>query len=124
MSDDFEKEGMKMFREDICLTDKPIGVKYDGDKPRYELIPPHALDEMVKVLTIGAKKYDDENWRKLDNLANRYRGALLRHTMAIAQGELYDDETGLLHSAHAMCCTAFLTEYYKLKELGKWEGDN
>lgn len=111
----------------VYLHDTPDtagGIKYDGDKPRYELIPPHALEEMVKVLTVGAKKYDDENWRKLDNLANRYRGALLRHTMAIAKGELYDDETGLLHSAHAMCCTAFLTEYYKLKELGQWKGDN
>ena len=33
------------------------GIKYDSKKPDYSLIPPHALDDVAKVLTYGAQKY-------------------------------------------------------------------
>ena len=43
------------------------GIKYDGEKPMMHLLPPKAINEVAKVLTFGAQKYDEENWRKLDN---------------------------------------------------------
>jgi len=86
------------------------GIKYDNDKPEYGLLPPFAIEETVKVLTFGAKKYDRENWRKLDDLHNRYFNAAQRHLWAIKRGETHDPETGMHHAAHAMCCLLFLLE--------------
>ena len=86
------------------------GKKYDGEKPRLYLLPPHTLVEVGKVLTFGAAKYDEHNWKKLDNLQNRYTGAALRHIFAHMAGEELDPETGLDHLAHALCCLMFKLE--------------
>ena len=66
--------------------------------------------EISRVLTIGAEKYDEQNWRKLENLQNRYTGATLRHLFAHMNGERLDPETNLSHLAHALCCLLFKLE--------------
>ena len=86
------------------------GRKYDGDKPKLYLLPPKSILEVGKVLTYGAEKYDPENWRKVDDLQNRYTSAALRHVFAHIDGEENDEETGLSHLAHAMCCLLFKLE--------------
>lgn len=86
------------------------GKKYDGEKPKMYLLPPKALTEVAKVLTFGANKYDENNWKKLDNLQNRYSGAALRHIFSHMDGEELDNETGLDHLAHAICCLLFKLE--------------
>jgi hypothetical protein len=86
------------------------GVKYDQDKPRYELLPVGPIEETVKVLTCGAKKYDDFNWAKVKPFRPRYYAAAIRHIFAWWRGETNDPETGLHHLAHAMCCLIFLME--------------
>ena len=87
------------------------GKKYDGGKGRYDLIPPLGLDEFVKVLTFGAQKYDDNNWKVVPHAKKRYFAALNRHIWALKRGETHDKESGLHHYAHAMCCLAFLMEF-------------
>ena len=94
------------------------GLKHDQDKPMYNLIPGHATEELAKVLTFGANKYAPNSWQNVDDGLERYRAALLRHTFAIQRGELYDEESGLLHASHAQCCAAFIVEL-QLKELGR-----
>ena len=91
------------------------GIKFDDDKPDYSLLPPNALEDAVKVLTIGAKKYDRHNWKKLDNINDRYFAAAQRHLWALQKGETFDDETGIHHGAHAICCMMFLVEFYYLQ---------
>ena len=86
-------------------------MKYDEDKPRYDLLPPIAINELAKVLTFGAEKYEAESWRTLENGERRYTAALLRHTFAMLGGELYDPESGLLHSSHIMTDAAFIVEF-------------
>jgi hypothetical protein len=86
------------------------GRKFDGEKPKMYLLPPKALIEVARVLTFGANKYDENNWKKLDNLQNRYTGASLRHIFAHMDGEELDNETGLDHLAHAICCLLFKLE--------------
>lgn len=86
------------------------GIKYDGEKPKMHLLPPKALTEVAKVLTFGAQKYDEENWRKLDNLHNRYSSGALRHIFAHIDDEELDPESGLSHLAHAVCCLMFKLE--------------
>lgn len=97
------------------------GRKFDGEKPRMYLLPPKAIQEVAKVLTFGAQKYDEDNWKKLDNLQNRYTGASLRHIFAIMEGEDLDPETECYHEAHAICCLLFKLEA-KLEARSKEEG--
>tara|TARA_R110002012_G_scaffold269646_2_gene453774 strand:+ start:83 stop:379 length:297 start_codon:yes stop_codon:yes gene_type:complete len=89
--------------------------KHDQDKPRYDLLPATAIDELAKTLTFGANKYSANSWQSVENGLDRYRAALLRHTFAIQRGELLDEESGLQHSAHAMCCAAFIVELERLQ---------
>ena len=86
------------------------GIKHDQDKPRYDLLPPLAIDEMAQVLTFGAAKYAPNAWMNVENAEVRYRAALLRHAFAIQRGEVLDPESGLHHAAHVMCCAAFIVE--------------
>lgn len=86
------------------------GKKYDGGKPRMDLLPPKAIAEVAKVLAFGAEKYAPENWRKLEDLQNRYTGASLRHVFAHMDKERLDKETHLSHLAHAICCLLFKLE--------------
>jgi len=92
------------------------GKKHDQDKIRMELLPWPALEEIAKVLTFGAKKYDDWNWAKGMSWS-RLLGAILRHFCAWARGDSIDKETGLSHLAHIGCCVLFLLTYEK-EQLG------
>jgi|688.fasta_scaffold1098427_2 hypothetical protein len=98
------------------------GVKFDQDKPQWTLVPFKALDEVVKVLTIGARKYAPDNWKKVPNARQRYIDAAFRHMSAYAAGEKLDDETGKSHLAHAMCCLLFLLAFDLDKTLEKTNG--
>ena len=86
------------------------GRKFDSTKPKMYLLPPKATVEVSKVLTFGAEKYDEENWRYLENAQNRYTGGALRHIFAHIDGELKDEETNCSHLAHAICCLMFKLE--------------
>jgi hypothetical protein len=72
-----------------------------------ELLDPEFLEDVSKVLTFGAKKYADHNWRKGISVG-RLIGAAMRHLMAIVRGEDNDPESGLPHTAHLGCCIMFL----------------
>jgi hypothetical protein len=87
------------------------GRKFDGGKLEYSLIRPLALQEMVKVLTFGAQKYERGNWMFVDDAKRRYFDAMQRHVWAWKQGEQIDPESGIHHLAHAMCCIFFLYEH-------------
>ena len=87
------------------------GRKFDGDKLEYGLIPPLALQEMVRVLTFGAQKYERDNWKKVPESKRRYFDAMERHIWAWKMGEQLDPESGIHHLAHAMCCLSFLYEH-------------
>ena len=94
----------------VSMTPFPSGRKDDLGKLRYDLVPPLAEQQMVAVLTFGAKKYAPENWRLVPDAKVRYHAALRRHVAAGAMGEKLDPESGLPHLAHALCCLAFLAE--------------
>lgn len=98
---------MNLFEGRNTVTE-PIGRKFDSDKPDYTLVPWDALEEIVKVLDFGAKKYERDNWQHVDNASNRYLAAAFRHLAAVNQGEQMDPESGLSHLAHAGCCVLFL----------------
>ena len=87
------------------------GIKFDHDKPDWTLLDLDIIEDVVKVLTYGAKKYDRDNWHKVDK--NRYFAAAMRHITDYQRGEKADPETGLSHLAHAQCCLIFLAWHEK-----------
>ena len=91
------------------------GVKFDGDKLRYDLIPADALRQLAEVYTMGAKKYDDNNWRKGIKWSRIY-GAIQRHINAFWEGEDMDPESGLNHLSHAAWGCFTLLNYFKEKK--------
>jgi dATP/dGTP diphosphohydrolase len=90
------------------------GVKFDTDKPRYDLFPPDAYDGICQVLTKGAVKYSEWNWLKGMSWS-RVLASALRHIFSYMRGQDLDPETGLLHIDHAACCLVFLSTYHKRK---------
>ena len=67
-----------------------LGIKYDGGKPDYSLLPFNALEEVVRVLTYGAAKYSRDNWKLVEPHKERYVAAALRlrHAGGAAGGEV------------------------------------
>lgn len=102
----------------LTALSKP-GRKDDNDKPRMDLLPFAALEGVAKVLTFGARKYGDDNWRDVTPFRSRYLAAALRHLAAYGRGEVLDPETKLPHLAHAACCLLFLLEGPRQKIYGR-----
>lgn len=84
------------------------GRKFDSGKARWDLLPLNAVRAIVEVLTLGAEKYADHNWQKVEPFEGRYFAALMRHLEAWRGGERLDPESGHPHLAHAGCCLLFL----------------
>lgn len=83
------------------------GLKYDGGKVPFELLPEDVLEEVARVLAFGARKYAPRNWEKGIAHSRTY-GAARRHMVAFFQkGETLDPETRTHHYANAICELAF-----------------
>jgi len=93
------------------------GLRYNEGKTRHDLTPIFAQEQYATVLTKGSLKYAERNWEQ-GMKWSKVTASLKRHLNAFENGEDYDKETGLLHTAHIMCNAAFLTEYYKIYPQG------
>jgi len=81
--------------------DEPMVVNEKGGKQsrvhyRFDLVDPHAMFEMCRVLREGAEKYGEENWRKVS--VRDHLNHLLIHVYAYLAGDRQDD-----HLSHAFC---------------------
>lgn len=79
------------------------GMKYDAGKPLAGILYqdfPRALNAVVGIGSFGAKKYERSSWKDVPNAEQRYYDAFHRHLLADAISSV-DDESGLLHLAHA-----------------------
>lgn len=80
------------------------GAKLDAGKPRAGLVLgdfARSLQAVVDVGTYGANKYTAHGWVSVPDGIERYTDALHRHLLAEATGEKVDQDTQLLHAAHA-----------------------
>ena len=80
------------------------GAKLDAGKNRLGLVFGGfclALEDVGRVGTYGANKYSDHGWATVPNGVERYTDAMYRHLLAESFGEAVDDESQLLHAAHA-----------------------
>ena len=94
------------------------GKRYNEGKLPYHLLPERAIEEVVRVLQAGAKKYEERNWEKGLKWDSQCAASLQRHLAAWKQGEDRDPETGLLHTAHIATNALFLL-HFQLHGTGK-----
>lgn len=90
-------------------------IKADNGKPRLSLVPMEIIRNIARVREFGLKKYKEkESWKSVE--VERYRDALLRHTLLYIENPYgLDDESGLPHLWHLACNVAFLCELEKGK---------
>jgi len=120
------KEGEEFNIEDICRLrfippkEAILGaIKKDKNKPRMDLLPPKALVAIASIMTYGATKYANHNYKLGKGLDwNRPFAACLRHLNAWNDGEDNDKETGQSHLYHAGCCIMMLIDLVDSK-IGK-----
>lgn len=96
---------------------KGEGIKHDQHKIRWDLVPYDAVNEIAKVLTFGAAKYEARNWEKGMDWSRAF-GALQRHLTRWFHGQDKDKETRLTHLSNAGCCLFFLLSW-ELRQVGK-----
>jgi hypothetical protein len=95
------------------------GVRFDTGKPRYDLIDAYGLEELAKVYTMGAEKYEENNWRK-GMKWSRVFASTLRHLYKFWRAKQFgtseiDEESGLPHLAHALWNVMTLLNYSHFK---------
>jgi hypothetical protein len=103
-------------------------LRYNTGKIRYELIPVEFTEELARVFTKGAYKYDDDNWMlsigkpEGKEFVKGCIGCLQRHLAAFRKGESFDQDTpdgytGLKthHLAH-VAWNALAVMYYEMKD--------
>lgn len=99
------------------MSEKGSAKRFNEGKVRLDLVPTSLVTEVGKVLTFGANKYGDNNWRNL-MCWSKCIASLERHLVAFKNGIDFDEESGLLHLSHLACNVAFLLEYYKINPQG------
>ncbi len=113
-----------MLQKPITEDDGELNKKADVGKPPLSLLPPEAMLEIAKVFGHGGRKYGIGNWRRHgvngDGLdaRNRYLSAAMRHIVSMMKLQDSDDESGLLHAAHAAACMMILIELRQASLVG------
>lgn len=113
------KDGMPYDTQEAAKAsfEPKTAMRFDSDKLRFDLIPPEFLIELARVYSMGALKYDDDNWRKGMPWRKVYR-PIWSHFIKWLSGHTIDSETGCHHLAMVAwnCATLFM---YQLNKLGK-----
>lgn len=78
-------------------------------KPRFDLIPTEGLRRLADLYARGAKKYDDNNWKKGQPFSRAY-ASLFRHLIQWREGDRSED-----HMA-AVVFNAMALMYYEEKK--------
>lgn len=93
-------------------------IKNDNNKPRFDLLPPDALEEIAKSFTYGAEKYEERNWEKTGFDWHRLYSAAQRHLNSFWSGENDDKESKCNHLACA-CANIMMLLSHSLRNIGK-----
>ena len=93
-------------------------IKHDTGKRDWSLLPYDSVEEIVKVLEFGAKKYARDNWKAGEGFKyTRTFNAIMRHMTAVMFcGEDNDPETGISHWAHVGANILFILHFVLNKD--------
>jgi hypothetical protein len=94
-------------------------MRFNEKKLKWSLVDFKSLEDMVRVLEFGAKKYEPENWKK-GLYTREIIESMIRHLTEFLNGEDNDIESNLPHTGHILCNAMFLS--YMMRE--KPEFDN
>ena len=117
-----EYGGETIYAREIPAETKSDFTKNDSGKLQWSLLPFEQLEDVVRVLMAGAKKYSRDNWKKCDDI-NRYKDSLMRHVTAYIEGNKFDSGLGgdnYHHLAHAICNCLFIL-YLERGEIAEWK---
>ncbi len=96
-------------------------IKADLEKLDFSLVDPFAYSDLAFQLTVGAKKYSKDNWKK-GNI-NIYLSALERHIQDIKKAlneddiESLIDDTSIQHGGALLCNSMFI--HYFIRQILK-----
>lgn len=93
-------------------------MRFNKGKLEWSLVDFESLEDMVRVLEFGAKKYKRDNWKK-EMSVRKIIESMLRHTFALLKGELNDKESGLPHVGHIQSNAMFLAYHLNKKKKRK-----
>lgn len=106
--------GAKFFRQDVDTTMSAVvdpkqgqALRYNEGKPEYSMLDLKCLEQCVRVLEFGAKKYARNDWKK-GMPTSKIIDSMLRHLACLLAGEAVDSESGLTHLGHIQCNAMFL----------------
>jgi len=91
--------------------------RFNGGKTRFDLVDPEFEEGVARVLTFGADKYGEDNWKTSYNTEHHEEfvsgcyASLRRHLHSIRNGEWLDSESGLPHIDHVSCNAMFIRYY-------------
>ncbi len=89
------------------MTDQTNPKDLEGNKkPPISLVPPSAIIHLAEAFKEGARKYGPYNWRTKKVQAMIYLDAILRHALAVIDGEDIDPESGKHHLDGLMASAA------------------
>lgn len=91
-------------------------MRFTEGKLRFDLLPIEALIELTRVYSMGAIKYEDNNWRKGMKWSQVYR-PIFSHLFKWLSGQTIDKETGCHHLA-MVAWNALTLLTYDLHKLG------
>lgn len=83
-----------------------LGIK----KAPLHLVSPSGLAHESMAMADGASKYGPYNWRSNSVKASIYIAACMRHLIAWQDGEVYAEDSGVHHLAHAKACLGILLD--------------
>ena len=112
----------KLLKEKLLKEKLIEGTKHDSGKSRIGLIPPEFVIELGDLYTVGAAKYEADNWRK--GIAyTRVYDALQRHLNAWWAGEDKDPEDNISHLTHAAwnCITLWWYQLHRKDYDDRWK---
>lgn len=89
-------------------------LRFNEEKLKWSLVDFDSLEDMVRVLEFGAKKYAENNWKK-GLKTTEVVESMMRHMTAYLRGEDLDPESGLSHIGHIQCNAMFLSYMNRFK---------
>lgn len=83
-----------------------------ASKVRPSLFPVEGLNEAIKAMEYGAKKYGEHAWKEVKMDRSEFLDALERHLIAIKLGERADSESNVSHLGHIIANAAIILAKY------------
>jgi len=84
----------------------------ENGKPQLSLLPRDALEQVARAFEDGINKgYIRNDWKGVVPLS-KHQDALLRHALAPNDGEIWDNDSGMLHWAKVACNALMLIHNY------------